>query len=100
MKKIVTICLSLFFCIGMLIGTSTDVFASTNSGFCGADARWSFDETTGTLTISGTGDMHNSENGSIPGQAFQEGFQSSFQLPPVIFRLLATVRDAVFHLLG
>ena len=72
MKKILTICVSLLFCIGVLVCASTDVFASTNSGFCGADARWSFDETTGTLTISGTGDMHNSENGSMSWSKFYE----------------------------
>jgi len=65
MKKILTICVSLLFCIGVLVCASTDVFASTNSGFCGEDARWSFDETTGTLTISGTGDMYDAENGYL-----------------------------------
>ena len=34
------------------------VSAETDSGECGEDARWSFDASTGVLTISGTGDMY------------------------------------------
>ena len=34
------------------------VCAETASGECGEDARWSFDASTGILTISGTGDMY------------------------------------------
>lgn len=32
-------------------------YANTVSGTCGENATWKFDENTGTLTISGTGDM-------------------------------------------
>lgn len=38
------------------VGTIT-TFAETASGTCGENAVWEFDSTTGTLTISGSGEM-------------------------------------------
>ena len=34
----------------------------TTSGTCGENLTWNFEESTGTLTISGTGEMENGEN--------------------------------------
>ena len=39
-------------------------------GMCGADLRWSYDS--GTLTISGSGDMDDSEEGAAPWQEYKD----------------------------
>ena len=43
----------------MMSITIGDGFAQTQSGTCGANLTWSFNEATETLTISGSGDMEN-----------------------------------------
>lgn len=57
MKTILIICASVFVWIGGFLNESSFTFPWELSGSCGWDARWSFDESTNTLTISGTGDM-------------------------------------------
>lgn len=51
--------LCLVLCAVMLCGMMTGIAsaASTASGTCGENVSWSFEEATGTLTISGTGPM-------------------------------------------
>ena len=54
-KRIIGLCLSICLLLGMLpIGV---LAADTQSGKCGANAAWSYDTNTKTLTISGTGAM-------------------------------------------
>lgn len=58
---------SLFITIGimlMLLCAVNTVFAS-ESGTCGENLTWTFDETSGTLTISGTGDMPDASDGRM-----------------------------------
>ncbi len=58
MKKFfaITIVLSMLLAICPL-----NAFAETTSGKCGENISWSFDKASGTLTISGEGDMYNFE---------------------------------------
>jgi len=47
------------------------------SGSCGEDCTYSFDETTGTLTISGEGDMYDYESSTdVPWYSFREDIKS------------------------
>lgn len=55
-KRILSLLLSVAIFVSM-IPWQTTARAATTGGSCGDNATWSFDETTGTLTISGTGDM-------------------------------------------
>lgn len=58
MKKLVSFCLLLALSVCMVIG-AIPVGAAENvySGECGRNATWTFDPNTGTLEISGSGDM-------------------------------------------
>ena len=50
--------LAVFLALALCVGLAPTVFAAgTTSGECGEYAIWSFDQSTGTLTISGTGSM-------------------------------------------
>lgn len=52
--------LSIILTLLILVSTATLAFAaSTASGKCGKNAKWKFVESTGTLTISGSGPMKN-----------------------------------------
>ena len=63
------------------IKNSTNPFINTNihynsMGKCGDNATWFFDDTTGTLTISGTGDMTNYNNDTtIPWYSVKENIK-------------------------
>ena len=46
------------------------------SGICGDNLTWEFDETMGTLTVSGTGTMDNYGIGGMPWVAYQDEIQN------------------------
>ncbi len=56
MKKLVTVLLALVMLMAFAVPAMAEEAAT--SGQCGDNMYWSLDETTGTLTISGTGDMY------------------------------------------
>ncbi len=61
MKKIINVLLSLVMLMSITAGLNLTVFAKyeLTVGQCGENATYSFDKSTGTLTISGEGDMDN-----------------------------------------
>ncbi|MCC8069311.1 MAG: leucine-rich repeat domain-containing protein, partial [Ruminococcus sp.] len=79
-KKIVSGIMALVICCGGLaipqVGEVSSLVVSAEdeySGSCGENCTYSFDTTTGTLTISGTGDMEDySYNSVLPWYSFSE----------------------------
>ena len=60
MKKIISLFLSLTMLLSLTAGLDFSAYADTlTTGKCGKNVTYSFDSDTGTLTISGTGDMYN-----------------------------------------
>ncbi len=57
MKKLTSIILSVVVLLSLMTGFGITAQASLSSGVCGNNVRYSFNEQTGTLTISGNGDM-------------------------------------------
>ena len=59
MKKIISLFLSLTMLLSLTAGLDFSAYADTlTTGKCGKNVTYSFDSNTGTLTISGTGDMY------------------------------------------
>ncbi|MGN0529181.1 MAG: leucine-rich repeat protein [Eubacterium sp.] len=58
MKKVISLFLSIIMLISTFACADLSVYAQINTGVCGDKATFSFDTTTGLLTISGTGDMY------------------------------------------
>ncbi len=57
MKKSLSIIFSILFVISAISLSGLVVHAATYNGSCGENLTWEFDESTGTLTISGSGAM-------------------------------------------
>lgn len=58
MKKVLSIILSLSMLLSICAGIDFSAFALSKSGWCGENVNYSFDNSTGTLTISGNGNMY------------------------------------------
>ncbi len=89
MKKIITLILSAIMVLSVFSVIAVAEGTTENSGICGENVTWKFDESTGTLTISGTGEMntHLEECTSwsafetqITRVVFEEGVTSVFDL--------------------
>lgn len=57
MRKIFAGAMALMLIVGLLQFSVVPAYAAETSGTCGANLNWTFDSTTGTLTITGTGEM-------------------------------------------
>ncbi|MBQ8767743.1 MAG: leucine-rich repeat domain-containing protein [Clostridia bacterium] len=57
-KQFLSVFLALIMIISIIPMSSITVSAAETSGTCGDNLTWSYDESTGTLTISGTGGMY------------------------------------------
>ena len=66
MKKRITIIFCLVLLAALLPLTMHRASAEETSGQCGDSLYWSFDKETGTLTITGSGDMWDYEGGAMP----------------------------------
>ena len=56
-KKLISVLLSIVLLCALLPQLAPQASAAAMSGTCGENLRWSFDETTGVLTITGSGAM-------------------------------------------
>ncbi len=66
MKKRITLFICFVLLAALLPLTMHRASAEETSGQCGDDLYWSFDKETGTLTITGSGDMWDNECGAMP----------------------------------
>lgn len=65
--------LALLLAVCMLAAVLPVGVSAASSGSCGENARWAFDETTGTLTISGSGETDSYDRGGVqPWASFRE----------------------------
>ena len=60
----------------MLLALCIGASAAGTSGKCGPSAYWSFDSSTGTLTISGSGAMNDYEYGDYPWMDYRNSIQT------------------------
>ena len=59
MKKVLSIVLSICMLMSITTGLDFSAYALASSGYCGPDVKYSFNASTGALTLSGTGPMTN-----------------------------------------
>ncbi len=79
-KKILSIFLALIMIISIIPMSSITAFAedSATSGTCGENLAWTFDESTGTLTISGTGEMNDYSSSNRPWESYEDSIISVY----------------------
>ena len=73
MKKHIT---RLLFAALLLLALCIGASVAGTSGKCGPSAYWSFDSSTGTLTISGSGAMNDYEYGDYPWMDYRNSIQT------------------------
>lgn len=72
MKKYISVILTFVMLLTMIPLSGISVNAETVTGACGDNLTWSFASDTGTLTISGTGDMYNYDYAENPWVDYRE----------------------------
>ncbi len=68
-NKILSVILALMMVFSIIPITSN---AATYSGTCGDDLTWTYDSSTYTLTISGTGDMYDYKSNNRPWESYED----------------------------
>lgn len=71
---------------------STETTESTTSESCGESASWSFDETSGVLTISGSGAMEDYTSSSMPWYDYTDAITAV-----IIEKDITTIGDYAFE---
>ena len=71
-KQFLSVFLALIMIISIIPMSSITVSAAETSGTCGDNLTWNFNETTGTLTISGTGAMDDFSAGNSPWATYED----------------------------
>ena len=71
---------------------STKAEAATNSGTCGDNLTWTFDESTGELTISGNGAMYDYNYDNRPWESYKYNIKSV-----IIGNSVTTIGDWTFY---
>ena len=90
--------LSTLFSVVLLLSCVSFLFAfpaQAASGLCGNNLTWSYNESTGTLTISGTGKMHDYINEATPWQPFYNTLKAV-----VINNGVTSIGNSAFYLYG
>ena len=70
-SKILSVILSLIMVISIIPMSGVIASAAADSGTCGENLTWTFGESTGTLTISGTGAMYDYEYNDCPWEDYK-----------------------------
>ena len=65
-----------FYLFSLLLFSSISLQATVYNGTCGTNLTWTVNTGTGTLTISGSGNMYNYENSSAPWFSYRESITS------------------------
>ena len=66
MKKLLALTLALLMVAALLPAVQPHTASAETSGQCGETLYWEFDESTGTLTITGSGDMDSYNSETVP----------------------------------
>lgn len=75
MKKVTSVILAILMVITVIPFAGVTAFAEDNAK-CGENLAWEFDDVTGTLTISGTGEMYNFEMVTCPWAGYVNQIQT------------------------
>lgn len=81
MKRVISLLLSIVMLLSITAGMEFNAYGLANSGSCGNNVTWTFDSSSGTLIIRGTGEM-NSYNEST----YQSPFYRNSDIKSVIIR--------------
>jgi hypothetical protein len=74
-SKFLSIILTMIMVISIIPMSNITSSAATYSGTCGDNLTWIFDDSTGTLTISGTGAMYDYSYNNRPWESYEDSIK-------------------------
>jgi hypothetical protein len=92
-SKILSIIMALLMVVSTIPMSNITASAYTYSGTCGENVTWEFDESTGTLIISGTGAMDDYEPNNPP----WAGYEDSIKTVVISYGVMTISKYAFFH---